>query len=237
LGTLSIPTFSLDLNLPDGGNEPAGSTQREAYDLIADAFGPGTAGPLLVTADITQTTDILDDLAGIRAELERVDGVASVSQGIPSPGLELAIFRVAPETAPDDPATKGVVADLRAAASGIEEEFGTPLAVTGVTAVGIDISTRLTNALVPFALIVFGLSIVLLTVHGWLYVVYLACDFVLWRVAYQGARSYAFLRFLWIAMGGIVPFLSFYFERQVPREVEAIVAELDQQTTTQEAAA
>lgn len=162
LGTLSIPTFSLDLNLPDGGNEPAGSTQREAYDLIADAFGPGTAGPLLVTADITQTTDILDDLAGIRAELERVDGVASVSQGIPSPGLELAIFRVAPETAPDDPATKTVVADLRAAAPDIEAEFGTPLSVTGVTAVGIDISTRLTNALVPFALIVFGLSIVLL---------------------------------------------------------------------------
>ena len=64
----------------------------------------------------------------------------------------------------------------------------------------------------------------LLTVHGWLYVVYLACDFVLWRVAYQGARSNAFLRFLWIAMGGIVPFLSFYFERQVPREVEATAA-------------
>lgn len=162
LGTLSIPTFSLDLNLPDGGNEPAGSTQREAYDLIADAFGPGTAGPLLVTADITQTTDILDDLAGIRAELAEVDGVASVSPGIPSPGLELAIFRVAPETAPDDPATKAVVAELRDVAAGIEDEFGAPLAVTGVTAVGIDISTRLTDALVPFALIVIGLSIVLL---------------------------------------------------------------------------
>ena len=162
LGTLSIPTFSLDLNLPDGGNEPAGSTQREAYDLIADAFGPGTAGPLLVTADITQTTDILDDLDGIRAELAEVDGVASVSRGIPSPGLELAIFRVAPETAPDDPATKAVVAELRDAVAGIEDAFGTPLAVTGVTAVGIDISTRLTDALVPFALIVIGLSILLL---------------------------------------------------------------------------
>ncbi len=82
-----------------------------------------------------------------------------------------------------------------------------------------------------------NLSIVLLTVHGWLYVVYLACDFVLWRVAYQGSVPMAFLRFLWIAMGGIVPFLSFYFERQVPREVGAIVARLEQQTTTQEAAA
>lgn len=162
LGVLSIPAFALDLNLPDGGSEPAGSTQREAYDIIADAFGPGTAGPLLVTLDITQTTDILDDLEAIRGELERVDGVASVSPGIPSPGLETAIFQVAPETAPDDPATKLVVAELRAAGEGIEVEFGTPLAVTGVTAVGIDISTRLTNALIPFGLVVVGLSVVLL---------------------------------------------------------------------------
>ena len=162
LGALSIPAFSLDLNLPDGGSEPVGSTQREAYDIIADAFGPGTAGPLLVTVDITQTTDILDDLAAIRGELERVEGVASVSPGIPSPGLETAIFQVAPETAPDDPATKAVVADLRAAGDAIEAEFNTPLAVTGVTAVGIDISTRLTNALVPFGLVVVGLSVVLL---------------------------------------------------------------------------
>lgn len=162
LGVLSIPAFSLDLNLPDGGSEPAGSTQREAYDLIAEGFGPGTAGPLLVTLDITQTTDILDDLADIRAELERVDGVASVSPGIPSPGLETAIFQVAPETAPDDPATKLVVADLRELAPDIEAEFGTPLAVTGVTAIGIDISTRLTNALVPFGLVVVGLSVILL---------------------------------------------------------------------------
>ncbi len=162
LGTLSIPTFSLDLNLPDGGSEPAGSTQREAYDLIADAFGPGTAGPLLVTLDITQTIDVLEDLDAIRGELEQVDGVASVGQGIPSPGLETAILQVAPEFAPDAPETKQVVADIRAIADEIEEEYATPLAVTGVTAVGIDISTRLTDALIPFALIVVGLSIVLL---------------------------------------------------------------------------
>lgn len=162
LGVLSIPALSLDLNLPDGGSEPAGSTQREAYDLIAEGFGPGTAGPLLVMLDITQTTDVLDDLDAIRGELEQVEGVASVSRGIPSPGLETAIFQVAPETAPDDPQTKVVVAELRALAPELEAEFGTPLAVTGVTAVGIDISTRLTNALIPFGLVVVGLSVVLL---------------------------------------------------------------------------
>jgi len=67
----------------------------------------------------------------------------------------------------------------------------------------------------------FNLSIFLLAVHGWLYVLYLACDFVLWRVL-----RWPFWRFLWIAMGGIIPFLSFFFERQVPRQVEAVIAEL-----------
>jgi integral membrane protein len=66
-----------------------------------------------------------------------------------------------------------------------------------------------------------NLSIFLLAVHGWLYVLYLACDFVLWRVL-----RWPFWKFVWIAMGGIIPFLSFYFERQVPRQVEAVIAEL-----------
>jgi integral membrane protein len=67
-----------------------------------------------------------------------------------------------------------------------------------------------------------NVSILLLAVHGWLYVLYLACDFVLWRV-----MGWSFLRFVWIAMGGIIPLLSFFFERQVPREVEAVLAELE----------
>lgn len=67
----------------------------------------------------------------------------------------------------------------------------------------------------------FNLSILLLSIHGWLYVIYLACDFVLWRVL-----RWSFAKFLWIALGGVIPFLSFIFERQVPREVDAIVAQL-----------
>lgn len=83
----------------------------------------------------------------------------------------------------------------------------------------------------------FNVSIFLLTVHGWLYVLYLACNFVLWRVVYLGAVPWAFLRFLWIAMGGIVPFLSFYFERQVPREVAEIVAKIETRHVGTEATA
>lgn len=67
-----------------------------------------------------------------------------------------------------------------------------------------------------------NLSTVILIVHGWLYVIYLACDFVLWRL-----MGWSFGRFLLIALGGVVPLLSFFFERTVPRRVDAELAELE----------
>lgn len=163
LGTLAIPALSLDLNLPDGGSEPAGSTQREAYDLTSEGFGPGYNGPLIVAVDITQTVDVLDDLESIGDELRDLDDVSFVSQGIPDAGLDTAIIQVIPESAPDAAETKQLVQSIRDLAPSIDDESDTPISVTGATAVGIDISNRLTSALIPFGLIVVGLSILLLT--------------------------------------------------------------------------
>ncbi len=162
LGTLAIPALSLDLNLPDGGSQPVGSTQRVAYDLVSTGFGAGYNGPLVVAVDITQTTSIVDDLNGIRAQLAGLKDVDYVSPGYPDPGLDTAIIQVTPKSAPDSIATKQLVQEIRDLAPSIEKQYGTPIAVTGATAVGIDISNRLTSALVPFGLIVVGLSIVLL---------------------------------------------------------------------------
>jgi integral membrane protein len=64
-----------------------------------------------------------------------------------------------------------------------------------------------------------NLSTIILMVHGWFYVLYVACDFVLWRLL-----RFSFGRFLFIALGGVIPFLSFYFELSVPRFVEARLA-------------
>lgn len=162
LGALAVPALSLDLNLPNGGSEEIGSTQREAYDLVTEGFGPGYNGPLIVAVDITQTVDILEDLDAIGAELRALPGVEYVSPGFPDEGLDTAIIQVTPTTAPDAVETKQLVEDIRELAPAIEDEYGTPVFVTGSTAVGIDISNRLTNALVPFGIIVVGLSIVLL---------------------------------------------------------------------------
>lgn len=162
LGTLAIPALSLDLNLPDGGSQPKGSTQRQAYDLVAKGFGAGYNGPLIVAVDITQTVNIMEDLDSIRTQLGGLADVAYVSQGFPDTGLDTAILQVTPKSAPDSLATKALVQEIRDLGPGIAKKYDTPITVTGTTAIGIDISNRLTSALIPFGLIVVGLSIVLL---------------------------------------------------------------------------
>ena len=69
-----------------------------------------------------------------------------------------------------------------------------------------------------------NLSTVLLMVHGWLYVLYLGCDFVLWRL-----MRWSFLRFLFVALGGVIPLLSFFLERSVPRSIDTELARLKEQ--------
>lgn len=64
-----------------------------------------------------------------------------------------------------------------------------------------------------------NLSTAILIVHGWLYVLYLACDLLLWRML-----RWSFLRFVVIALGGIIPLLSFFLEFRVPRWVRAELA-------------
>jgi len=83
--------------------------------------------------------------------------------------------------------------------------------------------------LLPKALIeeqgLVNVSLIILTVHGWLYVLYLACDFIMWRLA-----RFSFGRFLFIALGGIIPFLSYYFEFQVPRYIDERIANAQTQS-------
>jgi len=162
LGVVAIPAFSLELALPTGASQPAGSTTRASYDLIDKSFGPGRNGPLVVLVDITQTTAIAADLKAIRSDLQKLPDVSYVSQGLPNQSYDTAILQVIPKSAPDSPVTTTLVGRIRAMNSKIVDRWNTPIEVTGDTAVQIDISTRLNSALIPFGAIVVGLSILLL---------------------------------------------------------------------------
>lgn len=164
LGAIAVPAASLQLALPTAAGQPSGTTAREAYDLIEEHWGPGRNGPFLVMMDITQASNdtLMDDLASIRDEVAAVPGVATTGDALPNPTVDSAILQVIPTTAPDDPATTDTVNAIRALADSIRERTGIEIAVTGATAVAIDVSDRLDGALVPFALVVVGLSFVLL---------------------------------------------------------------------------
>ena len=160
---LTIPAKDLRLALPDAGTLPEDNQARVTYDLVSEHFGPGYNGPLIVTGTIVTSTDpvgLMDDLAD---EIRGLDGVADVPLATPNMSADTGIVQVVPTGAPDSQETKDLVTEIRSLHDHFLDEYGVDLAVTGFTAVGIDVSDKLGAALLPFALVVVGLSLVLLT--------------------------------------------------------------------------
>ncbi|MCY1141632.1 MMPL family transporter [Actinoplanes sp. Pm04-4] len=163
LGAATLPAGELRLALPDNASEEHGSAARETYETISEHFGPGYNGPLLVTANIISSTDPVGVMDRLGAEIGALPGVALVPLATPDPKGQVGIVQVVPDSAPDSQATTDLVNRLRDLEHHFYDEYRVHTAVTGITAVGIDVSARLGGALLPFGLLVVGLSLVLLT--------------------------------------------------------------------------
>ncbi|SPF03168.1 MMPL family transporter [Streptomyces sp. MA5143a] len=159
LGALAVPAASLELGLPGEGTMAEDTTQRKAYDMLSDSFGAGFNGPLLLTVEAKDAKAAADrvgkDLAGR-------PGVASVSPATVNKAGDTAMVNVIPTTGPTDAKTEKLVHSLRAAAGGFEKEIGATVLVTGQTALFIDFSETLDDAMVPYLGLVVGLAFVLL---------------------------------------------------------------------------
>ncbi|ADD45370.1 MMPL family transporter [Stackebrandtia nassauensis] len=162
LGVCAIPAAELRLALPDNGTEAVGSPARDTYDVVNDHFGPGYNGPLIVTADIIESRDPIGLVDDIADEIRDLPGVESVPLATPNPKGDTGIIQVIPTTAPDSPQTDALVERLREKEQHFLDRYDTKTAVTGITAVGIDVSAQLGKALLPFGILVVGLSLVLL---------------------------------------------------------------------------
>ncbi|GHE05124.1 MMPL family transporter [Streptomyces alanosinicus] len=159
---LAIPARDLQLALPDNGSAPAGSGQRQAYDTVSAKFGPGFNGPLLVLADTSHADSTQQATTTLVRDLKATAGVATVGAPQPVPHQDAVLIQVVPRTGPADERTKTLVEHIRAEAPDWRERTGAQVSVTGTTAVNIDVSDRLASSLVPFALVVVGLSLLLL---------------------------------------------------------------------------
>ncbi|MGW6708251.1 MMPL family transporter [Streptomyces sp. NPDC054956] len=161
LGTVALPATSLELGLPGEGSMSTETTQRKAYDMLSESFGPGFNGPLVITvqaADATKTADAVGKVLGGNP------GVASVSPATGNTADDTAIISVIPRTGPTEKRTEELVRDLRATAGELEGGTASTILVAGQTAMFIDFSQTLNDALLPYLGLVVGLAFLLLMV-------------------------------------------------------------------------
>ncbi|BDZ54117.1 membrane protein [Agromyces marinus] len=176
---VAIPALSMRLGLPDGSSEAADSTQYRAYTAVADAFGAGQNGPLLVTVSLPESVDD-DAIIGIQASLaERLlveDGVVAVAPVGVSADDDFLAFQVVPVDGPSSESTEQLVHDLRALSpldaadaggdgagvdgAGLEGDL--ELGVAGQASGNIDISAKLAGVLPVYLALVVGLSLIIL---------------------------------------------------------------------------
>ncbi|MFJ3632186.1 MMPL family transporter [Streptomyces sp. NPDC090112] len=159
---LALPTLSLHLGTSDQGNNPVTSTTRQAYDLLAEGFGPGTNGPLAVVARLDDAGDrfAVDRLGDA---LRTTKGVASVGPAVVNRSGDTAVLTVVPESAPQSRATSDLVDTLRQevvprAVQGNSME----VRVGGVTAAYDDFAEVIVGKLPLFVAVVVALGCVLL---------------------------------------------------------------------------
>lgn len=159
---LLIPTFSIRLGSSDQGNDPSASTTRKAYDLLANGFGPGSNGPLLVVAKAPDTRSRAS-LTQLIANLHQIDDVASVAASAPT--HDVVVINVIPKGSPQAASTGHLITTLRDHVIPAAEH-GTNLAVYvgGQTAVFQDFASVLGAKLPLFLTVVVLLGCLLLMV-------------------------------------------------------------------------
>ncbi|MDQ0778776.1 RND superfamily putative drug exporter [Streptomyces aurantiacus] len=163
LGVVALPVLSLELGLPGDESKSVETTQRRAYDLLSEGFGPGFNGPLTVVVDTAESGDTQATTDLVVKTVRAVDGVASVGDPVLSEDKDTALLSAVPKTAPNSGETKDLVHTIRDALSGVEADTGAGIAVTGTTALNIDISEAMSDALLPYLTVVIGLAVLLLT--------------------------------------------------------------------------
>jgi putative drug exporter of the RND superfamily len=147
VGLLAVPLLSMRLAFTDSGNDPAGSTTRQAFDLLARGFGPGFNGPLVVAVKLPGKTAV-PVVDALRNRIARTPGVASVAAARIDANSDAAVIIATPTTAPSAADTVALVQRLRdqvipAAIAG----HGVHVLVGGETAASVDSATHLSSRL------------------------------------------------------------------------------------------
>jgi putative drug exporter of the RND superfamily len=163
LGLMAAPVASLELGLPDNGTAATDTTQRQAYDLLSDGFGPGFNGPLMIVLEAPDGGDVMASADTIAEAIGGLDDVVATAPAFPNEAGNVAMMSVFPGSGPSSAETTDLVSEIRSdLAPQLEAETGVNILVSGQTAAQSDFSQVLSDALVPYLALVVGLAFILL---------------------------------------------------------------------------
>ncbi len=109
---IALPIFTLNLGISDQGSDPAGSTTRVAYDYLAQGFGPGSNGPLLVVGDVRTSADVAT-MSSLAQSLRSAPDVASVGPVTLNPAKTVALVTVISKSSPQSRTTTSLIDAIR----------------------------------------------------------------------------------------------------------------------------
>ncbi|MFF0670571.1 MMPL family transporter [Streptomyces tendae] len=162
LGALAVPSLNLRMGMPGAESKPTTTTERRAYDALADGFGPGFNGPLTVVVDVKDADDPAAAVTGVSDRLADIEGIVSVSPPHFNEAKDTAVVSAVPSTGPAGEQTQDLVRTIRDERPAIESATGAEFQVTGTTALNIDVGRKMQDALVPYLAVVVGLAFLLL---------------------------------------------------------------------------
>ncbi|MDT0347324.1 MMPL family transporter [Streptomyces litchfieldiae] len=159
---LALPTLSMRLGSSDQGTNPDDFTSKRAYDMLAEGFGPGFNGPLVLVAEVP-SAEAGDALAGLAEDIAAVDGVADVVGGSVAEGATIGIMQVTPEFSPQDEETSDLIETLRQdVIPPAEADTGLQVYVGGQTAINDDFAGELASKMAMFVGVIVLLGCLLL---------------------------------------------------------------------------
>ncbi len=164
LVALATPFLGVSFGFPDAGNDPAGSSNRHAYEMTVRAFGAGATSPLLLVAQVPAGTGPAA-VGDLRKDTAATEGVAAVGPPLFNPAGDTAVLSVVPATGPQATATMDLVRRLRdQVIPATESRSGLTVHMGGVTATSIDSTHNVVSRLPLLIGGVVGLSMLLLLI-------------------------------------------------------------------------
>lgn len=156
----AIPATGMRLGLPNDSSTPPSSTRHQAYDLVSKGFGEGANGPLLVVVE--SDGGVAGAARQAAGTISTLDDVAAVAPPQVNKQGDTALLSVTPTSGPSSQDTKQLVSAIRDLRGPLTASTGASLAVTGATALNIDVSEKMGDALLPYLALIVGLAFLLM---------------------------------------------------------------------------